>query len=261
MQTLTVSSFNLAIGNFALDAYTTATAGVNVAVGYNSLSLLTDGGSNTSLGINAGSRATNVSGCTLVGLNAGLNITTASSNTCVGTEAGDSITAGTGRMTILGTSADTDSTNRHSAIALGYNITTASSNSTFRVEGSNGVFHTGNTTVWSTTSDQRIKKDIVDNEQGLDVINAIRVRNFNYKTADEIAEASPELAELDLEQIAVNKPELQIGAIAQEIETVLPECVMDDDNGVKQVNADRLIWHTIRAIQELSKKVSELESA
>ena len=122
-------------------------------------------------------------------------------------------------------------------------------------------FHTGNTTTWSTTSDQRIKKDIVDNEQGLDVINAIKVRNFNYKTADEIAEASPELAKLNLKQIAVNKPELQIGAIAQEIETVLPECVMDDDNGVKQVNADRLIWHTIKAVQQLSDKVSALESS
>ena len=46
---------------------------------------------------------------------------------------------------------------------------------------------------------------IVDNEQGLSVIEAIRVRNFNYKTAGEIAKASPELADLDLEQIAVNK--------------------------------------------------------
>ena len=177
----------------------------------------------------------------------------------MGTAAGDSITS-SGFNTCLGSASDVDSVHRHNATALGYNVGTAATNSSFRVRGDNGVFHTGNTTTWSTTSDERIKKDIVDNEQGLDVIEAIRVRNFNYKTADEIAEASPELAELDLEQIAVKKPELQIGAIAQEIETVLPECVMDDDNGVKQVNTDRITWHLINAVQQLSLKVKALES-
>ena len=36
---------------------------------------------------------------------------------------------------------------------------------TFRVHGGTGGFHTGNTTTWSTSSDQRIKKVIGDNEQ------------------------------------------------------------------------------------------------
>ena len=38
----------------------------------------------------------------------------------------------------------------------------------------------------------------------------------------QIAESSPELAELNLERSALNKTELQTGAIAQENETVLP---------------------------------------
>ena len=249
---------NVAVGYQALDANTTGE--LNVAVGENALSTNTTASNNVAIGRNALLANTTASNNTAIGLDALAANSSAADNTCVGSQAGDAITSGTGRLTIIGRGADVDSTSRHSSIALGYNVTTAGSNATFRVEGGNGVFHTGNTTTWSTTSDQRIKKDIVDNEQGLDVINAIRVRNFNYKTADEIAEASPELAELDLKQIAVNKPELQIGAIAQEIETVLPECVMDDDNGIKQVNADRLIWHAIKAIQELSKKVSALES-
>ena len=37
----------------------------------------------------------------------------------------------------------------------------------------------------------RIKKDVVDNTQGLDVLNQIKVRNFNYRTPEEIAEGSP----------------------------------------------------------------------
>ena len=228
-------------------------------MGYQALTKNTTADNHAAFGYKALFNNTTGTSNTAVGLNAGYNITTASSSVCIGTEAGDSITAQVDN-TIIGAGADVDSTNRHNSIALGQAVTTAATNSSFRVQGGNGVFHTGNTTTWSTTSDQRIKKDIIDNEQGLDVINAIRVRNFNYKTADEIAEASPELAELDLEQIAVNKQELQIGAIAQEIETILPECVMDDDNGIKQVNADRLTWHLIKAVQQLSSKVTALES-
>ena len=37
-----------------------------------------------------------------------------------------------------------------------------------------------------TTSDRRIKKNIVDNNEGLSLINQIAVKNFEYKTAEEI---------------------------------------------------------------------------
>ena len=60
--------------------------------------------------------------------------------------------------------------------------------------------------------------------------------------------------------MAVRRPELQIGAIAQEIEQVLPEVVSYDDNGVRDVNPDRLTWILINAVKELSAEVEQLKS-
>ena len=233
----------------------------NVAVGYHALGAATTSQETVAIGYQAGDAYTGAHHNVMIGWQAAGVATSGGNNIFIGSMAGnhDTATVDGYELTIVGARANGSASDSTEEVCLGYNITGAGNN-TFRVGASSGAFHTGNTTTWSTTSDQRIKKNIVDNEQGLDVINAIRVRNFNYKTPDEIAEASPELAELKLKQIAVDKTELQIGAIAQEIETVLPECVMDDDYGIKQVNADRLIWHTIKAIQELSKKVSALES-
>ena len=42
--------------------------------------------------------------------------------------------------------------------------------------------------IFSTTSDRRLKKNIVDNNVGLEKINQIQVRNFEYRTRDEIDE-------------------------------------------------------------------------
>ena len=69
------------------------------------------------------------------------------------------------------------------------------------IKGDGGIYNTANTSSFNTTSDSRIKKEIVDNTQGLEVINKIRVCNFKYRTAEEID--APELQEYDLKNIAV----------------------------------------------------------
>ena len=53
---------------------------------------------------------------------------------------------------------------------------------------------------------------------------------------------------------------LQTGVIAQEVESVIPECVEVSDKGVKTVNADPIMWAMVNAIKELSAKVEELEA-
>ena len=50
------------------------------------------------------------------------------------------------------------------------------------------MYQGSNGTAWTATSDRRIKKNIVDNTTGLDVINQIQVRNFEYRTVDEITD-------------------------------------------------------------------------
>ena len=57
----------------------------------------------------------------------------------------------------------------------------------------------------------------------------------------------------------VNVKGIQIGAIAQEIEKVLPELVITQSTGVKTVNPDKLTWYMINAIKELTKRIKDLE--
>lgn len=59
---------------------------------------------------------------------------------------------------------------------------------------------------------------------------------------------------------AVDSQGIQVGVIAQEIETILPDMVNVESTGVKAVSTNNLTWYLVNAVQELSAKVEELES-
>ena len=124
---------------------------------------------------------------------------------------------------------------------------------------------------WHTSSDRRIKKDIVNYDAGLNIINQVQIRNFKYKqysdgnpiTSDDAIDLSdfPKAEKIGHVLTQQGVTDLQLGVIAQELETVLPDCVKEDSRGVKTVVTDALIWHMVNAIKELSAKVSALEAA
>ena len=120
------------------------------------------------------------------------------------------------------------------------------------IDCSGGVFQDNNSSSWSTTSDRRIKKNIEDNNIGLDAINKIKVRNFEYRTKDEITEVPS--------HAAINKEGIQLGVIAQEIETILPDVVEEQSTGVKTVNPDNMTWYLVNAVKELSTQIEELKA-
>ena len=45
-----------------------------------------------------------------------------------------------------------------------------------------------------------------------------------------------------------------LNTVAQEIEEVWPECIIESTKGVKTVDSDPIQWAMIKAIQELSAK-------
>ena len=251
----TTAEKNTAVGASALVLNTTGAQ--NVAVGALTLDVNTTGGQNTACGEGSLSENTTASNNTALGFQALEVNTTGANNTACGANAGDTITDGY-ENTIIGSGADADNASRVRGIALGVNVTTHPTNFTFRVEGSNGVYHTGNTTTWSTTSDERIKKDIVDSSVGLAEINKVKIRNFKYRTASEIT--ATELQSYNLDQLAVQNTNLQIGVIAQEFETVFHNSVKTDDRGIKNVCEDEMIFALVKAVQELSVKVTALEA-
>ena len=123
---------------------------------------------------------------------------------------------------------------------------------TFFVGGTSGAYNGANVTTWSTTSDRRLKKNIVNNNIGLDKITAIQVRNFEYRVAEEVTELP--------EHTVIQKSGIQLGVIAQELQQVLPECVKTESTGVMSVDADNLTWYMINAIKELKAEIDALKS-
>jgi hypothetical protein len=129
---------------------------------------------------------------------------------------------------------------------------TGKGNSTgFISPGGGGVYQGNNSSTWATTSDQRLKKNIVDNNIGLEKITAIRVRNFEYRLPEEVTELP--------EHSVIAKEGVQLGVIAQELQQVLPDCVKEESTGVLSVNSDNLVWYLVNSIKELKAEIDALK--
>ena len=248
----TTGTLNSAFGNNSLRTNTTGDA--NTALGVSALYSNTTVNANTAVGYQCMYYNTTGTGSTAVGRNSLVNLTTGSKNTCVGYQAGDGLTVGVNNVCI-GADADVDSSSRQRSIALGEGISTFASNNTFRVVGDSGVYNTGNTSAWNTTSDRRLKKNIVDCTIGLDTIKQIVVRNFEYRTASEITD---EELQSNIDLYTIPKTGVQVGVIAQELEAIIPTAVATDDNGVKQVQQDEVFWHMLTAIKDLAAENAAL---
>ena len=155
---------------------------------------------------------------------------------------------------VIGHSVSLGSTSDSYSIVIAANTSaTGKGGSTgFISAGGGGIYQGNNSTLWSITSDQRLKKNIVDNTDGLNKITAIQVRNFEYRTKDEVTELEP--------QNAIDIKGVQLGAIAQELQAILPDCVKTESTGVMSVDASNLTWYLINAVKELNAKVTALEA-
>ena len=101
-----------------------------------------------------------------------------------------------------------------------------------------------------------MKKDIVDNNSGLDVLKQIQVRNFKYRTQDEIEDSS-----IKNQAIEGHNGTTQIGVIAQELESILPDAVKTaSDTTIKTVEGDSIKWYLVNAVKELSAEIEQLKA-
>jgi hypothetical protein len=141
------------------------------------------------------------------------------------------------------------------SIVIGINANGKGSNTGFISPNDGAVYQGNNSSSWTTTSDRRLKKNITDSTVGLAEINKLQIRNFEYRTADEL-DADDGLAFTDV----IKKTGVQVGVIAQEIQAVLPNTVSTETTGVLSVDTDNLTWHLVKAVQELSAKNDALEA-
>tara|TARA_B100000524_G_scaffold312301_1_gene189202 strand:- start:694 stop:1908 length:1215 start_codon:yes stop_codon:yes gene_type:complete len=254
---LTSGDNNIAFGHYALNKNK---AGCNnVAIGQYALQSRCCGHHNIAIGMYAlqghATGAAESNGCCniFMGHYSGKNVCSGNNNIGIGIKAGCDIE--TGSMNIMiGCHVDGSGAGVDKEIVIGYDSSgVAKGTRTFYVQSDMGVFHAGNTSTWSTVSDLRIKKNVTDNNTGLDKIKDIQVRNFEYRTKDEITDFE------NPDAVVVNEEGLQLGVIAQEIQQVLPDTIIQQSTGALSVNTDNLLWYLINAVKELSAKNDALE--
>jgi len=262
---------NVAVGDQALRGLTTAND--CIGIGYQSFFSTCTGSSNIGIGYRALFGATSASSTVGIGYQALNDLDSASENVAVGHRALPHVTSGdsnigigqgtgdgdrgvaltTGASNILiGREADTNAADTNYSIVMGVHAVAKGSSTGFISPNDGAVYQGNNSSSWSTTSDRRIKKNIVENTVGLDAINKVQVKNFEYRTQDEITEVPS--------HAAINKQGVQLGVIAQEIQTILPDMVNKESTGVFSVNPDNMTWYLVNAVQELSAKNDALES-
>ena len=95
------------------------------------------------------------------------------------------------------------------------------------------------------SSDERLKENITPIENAIDKINEIGGYSYDWKEG--------------FETIHSHKGH-DLGVIAQEVQSVLPEVVNERENGYLAVDYIKLVPVLIEAIKELSAKVKELEN-
>jgi len=248
----TTGENNTAVGQTALGSTTTGTN--NSALGYDALQANTTGQRNVAVGKDALKTNTTGEYNTAVGYQALLNMSGSNLHTAVGYLAGSTSTNGSG-CTLIGSYAQPSSASGDYQLVVcttgGSNVLGKGNSTGFIDPNGGGVFQGNNSSSWSTTSDQRLKKNIIDNNEGLDKITAIKVRNFEYRLPDEVTDLPQEQA--------INKAGVQLGVIAQELQAVCPDCVTEQSTGVLSINTDELFWHLVNAVKELKAEIDQIK--
>ena len=255
------ASDNTAIGYGAGNSLTTglrntivgSLAGDNVTTGYNNNFFgygagagVTSGAMNVLIGCVAGCAIIAANGNTMVGNIAGCS-TTGDNNTFIGSEAGTSTSTGSNNV-FIGKGVAANSTTGNCNVVIGYlgGLSIPSVSNEVSIWGGSTVarFSQGSGS-WTFTSDARKKENVADLALGLDFVNKVQPRTFDWKEDGQHS----------------------AGFIAQELDAVVEEFNADylgvvskaDPNSYSVAQA-ALIPVLVNAIKELAAEVAELKA-
>lgn len=228
------STTNTFIGSSTGKAMTGAGT-AHTALGYRAMELSTLGVGHTAIGAYALRNIRSTNYATAVGNSAGQNCTTGGlSSTFIGILAGSGVTTGT-QNTCLGFSANPTSVTASYQFTLGHTDINS-----LRC----------NVTSITSLSDARDKTDIVDTPYGLDFINTLQPRQFQWATRDgNIKDGKVEqgfIAQELLEAAGNNKHNLNL--------------VLEDNPNKLEASTGNLVPILVKAVQELTARVAELEN-
>jgi hypothetical protein len=268
LQLVTTGDSNTSVGSKAGKSLTTGSS--IVAIGYQAGDALTVGSSNVLVGKSAGSTMVEDRNCVAIGISALENANgggsdgagTDTNNTAVGAFSGDLITIGTGN-TLLGSNTDVDANNRSGCIVIGsgLSLNTASDNVVEIGNNTNSMTYDLDGGDITVTSDVRTKKNIKDTKLGLEFINKLRPITYQTKSSSQYPK-----------EFKVENPSKKSsgktwdGLIAQEVKEVMDEMNVGFSGWEEGINTKqrlaygKFVMPLIKAVQELSARVKELES-
>lgn len=228
------STKNTFIGSGAGEVMTGAGT-AHIAIGHDAMALALTGTGHIAIGQNALKNISGTNYATAVGSSAGQNCTTGGlSSVFLGILAGNSVTTGTQNV----------------CIGVQANPSTATSSYQFTLGGTDIQTLRCNQTSITSLSDARDKTDIVDTPYGLDFINTLQPRQFKWATRDgNIKDNRVEqgfVAQELLEAAGTNKADLNL--------------VLEDNPNKLEASAGNLMPILVKAIQELTARVAELEN-
>ena len=118
-------------------------------------------------------------------------------------------------------------------------------------------------TSWSSSSDERLKTDWTNFTNAETKINTLtKLGTHKRKIYDKVNNTIGETVDgvfNDIKKDIDGNVIIDIGVSAQEIESIVPEAVTEDANGYKGVDYQALIPLLLKAVQELSAKITVLE--
>ena len=231
---------NVMVGNYAGDGIANYTSSQNVGIGYAALGGALDDGADNN---------------TAVGYAALLVQSQGYHNTAVGSTAGEAVTTGRNN-TLIGWQAGTSGSNH-----------TVTTDHNRVVIGNDDVTHSYIQADWTIGSDVRDKTDIetLPDDAGLKFVNQIRPVTYKWdKRSSYYPHGHEKYGERDHSK---KSAEHQVGFIAQELKEVEKSIGWEEDHIVDTTNKDKyklmngqITPILVKAIQQLSAKVDELES-
>lgn len=264
----------------------------NIAIGSGALDSLIEDISfqeNIAIGQNAGQDITTGDKNVLIGKSAGIELITGTKNVAIGRSVLTDMTSGGNNVAIgdlalgknnvddnvaLGTQSlrfkqDTsDNTDLFNCSGLGAFAAVSASNQVQLGDSSTTTFAYG---AVQDRSDARDKADIEDSGLGLDFINKLRPVSFKWDMRDDYKEINDEGETVRIEKDGSKKrSRLHYGVIAQELKAVIDDVGIDfggfQDHSKSEGGCDVLsvgytefIGPLIKAVQELSERISKLE--
>jgi len=258
---LTTGSHSVAIGYLALSAETTSS--FNVGIGYQALGIQDGGVGNVAIGRDAGSAVTGGDAYTFVGYNAGNGATDGSNSVCIGNETD---------VTPAGVSY---------AIAIGDSVVAGANDFAFGKASNVVKCDFDDDADWARNSDERKKRNIENATLGLEFINDLRTVTYQWKPAEEHPEAWEAWhyeKDEDGNNVGdkiydeMNTDAVMHGMIAQEVKAALDTAGVDtfkgwslkdpeNADGQQLLSSGMFVFPLIKAVQELSAKVTALENA